>query len=103
MTHLGTQSISYGQKKYHDSNCQFDSRALKVKNLPNLLAFRYRATYRWKAFNEGYNVYSDFISIEGLKKKLWASKITGVPILGISRLPSWESQDKMTFGCWPRG
>jgi len=24
-----------------------------------------------------------------------------VLILGISRLPTWESQDKMTFGCSP--
>jgi hypothetical protein len=32
MTHLDTSNISYGQKKGHESNCQFDSRPLKVKN-----------------------------------------------------------------------
>jgi hypothetical protein len=44
-----------------------------------------------------------FISIEGLQKKLWASKVARVPILGISGLPTWEPRDKMTFGCWPCG
>jgi hypothetical protein len=29
--------------------------------------------------------------------------IARVPILGISGLPSWESRDKMTFGCRVRG
>jgi hypothetical protein len=32
-----------------------DSRPLKVGNRPNLLGYRQRATYRWKALNEGYN------------------------------------------------
>jgi hypothetical protein len=36
-------------------------------------------------------------------KKLWPSKVQGVPILGIPGFPSWESQDKMTFGCSPHG
>jgi hypothetical protein len=38
------------------------------------------------------------ISIRGLHKKLWVSKVAGVPILEISRLPTWECWDKMTFG-----
>jgi hypothetical protein len=61
------------------------------------------ATYSWKAFNEGYNFPLDLISIGGLHKELWTSKIVGVPISRISRLPTWESQDKMTFGCKPHG
>jgi len=39
------------------------------------------------------------ISIKGLNKKLWASKIAGVSISRILGLLSWESRDKMTFGC----
>ncbi len=39
MTHLGTQNISYGQKKGQESSCQFDSRPLKVRNLHDLLTF----------------------------------------------------------------
>jgi hypothetical protein len=41
-------------------------------------------TYHWKALNKGYKFAVDFILIGGLHKKLWASKLVGVPILGIS-------------------
>jgi len=47
---------------------------------------RWRATYRWKFFNEGYNFALDFISIRGLQTKLWAPKVAGVPTLAISGL-----------------
>jgi hypothetical protein len=40
------------------------------------------ATYHGKAFDEGYNFTLDLTSIEGLHKKLWASKVMGDPILG---------------------
>jgi len=45
----------------------------------------------------------ELTSIEGLNKKLWISKVTKVPILGISGLPTLESRDKMTFECNPFG
>jgi len=80
MTHLGTKNISYGQKKGRESNCQFDSRPLKVRNRPNFLACRWCATYDWKTFNKVYNFALDLTSIEGLNIKLWASKVTRVPI-----------------------
>jgi hypothetical protein len=54
ITHLNTWNISYGQKKGLESNWQFDSRPLKVKNLPDFHACRRRATYHWKAFSENY-------------------------------------------------
>jgi hypothetical protein len=50
--------------------------------------FRWRATYRWKALDKGYNFDLKFISIEGLYKKLWPFKVPRVPILEISRLPT---------------
>ncbi len=87
MTHLDTWNTSYGQKKGRESNWQFDFRALKVGNYPNFLVCRWRATYRWKFLNEGYNFVLDLNSIEGLQRKLWAPKVAGVPTLGISRLP----------------
>jgi hypothetical protein len=34
MSHLDIYSLSYGQKKGRESNCQFDSRPLKVGNRP---------------------------------------------------------------------
>jgi hypothetical protein len=43
MTHLDIWNTSYGQKKGKDSNWQFDSRPLKIKNWPNFLTCRWRA------------------------------------------------------------
>ncbi len=45
MTHLDILNTSYGQKKNQESNWQFDSRPLKVKNWPDFLAWWWRATY----------------------------------------------------------
>jgi len=59
----------------------------KVGNRPNFLVCKGRATYHWRALNEGYNFSSDLISIGGLHTKLWGPKFTGVPTLAISRLP----------------
>jgi hypothetical protein len=87
MTHLDIWNISYGQKKGRESNWQFDSRPLKVKNRPNFLICRWRATHRWKALEEGYNFALNFISIGGLHAKLWGPKVVGGPTLGISGLP----------------
>jgi hypothetical protein len=70
MTHLDIWNTSYGQK-----------------NWPYFLAFRWRAIYRWKAFNKGYLFALDLISIRGLHAKLWAPKVAAVPILVILGLP----------------
>jgi len=53
---------------------------IKSQESPWSTMCRWRATYHWKAFNEGYNFALDFTSIGGLHKKLWASKIVRVPI-----------------------
>jgi hypothetical protein len=68
-------------------NWQFDSRPLKVGNQPDSLAFRRRATYLWKALDEGYNFSSDHIAIRGLHKKLCALKVAEVSVDAISGLP----------------
>jgi hypothetical protein len=50
-------------------------------------------TYHCKTLGKGYNFSLDFISIGGLHKKLWASKVNGVPIsriLGVTT-PLWPS------------
>jgi hypothetical protein len=88
MTHLDTENISYGQKEGQESNCQFDFQSLKVNSSPDLLTCRWRATYCWKSLDKGYNFALDLTLIGGLHKKLWASKIIGIPI---SRLLTWES------------
>jgi len=46
MSHLDIFSISYGKKKGRESNWQFDSRPLKVRNRPNPGVCRWSATQR---------------------------------------------------------
>jgi hypothetical protein len=87
MTHLDIWNTSYGPKKRWESNWQFDSRPLEVKNRPNFLMCRWHVTYYWKSLDKGYNFPSYLISIRGLHAKLWAPKVTRVPTMGILRLP----------------
>ncbi len=87
ITHLDIWNTSYGQKKGRESNWQFDFRPLKVRSRPDFLAWRWRATYHWKALDEGYNFASDLISIEDLYAKLWGLKVARVSTLVISGLP----------------
>jgi hypothetical protein len=44
-------------------DCQFDSPPEKVRNQPDLLVCGRRATYCWKALDEGYNFALERISI----------------------------------------
>jgi hypothetical protein len=101
MTHLDTWNTSYGQKKGQKSNWQFDSQPLKIKNHPNFLAYKWYATYHWKDLNGGYNFILDFIAIEGLQTRLWAPKLSGVLILGISTLPLWSPGTKCHLDAGP--
>jgi len=87
MAHLNIWNTSYGQKKGRESNCQFDSRPQKVGNRLNLLSYKGRAIYRWKALDESYNFTLDRIAIRGLLAKSWGSKVAGVPFGAISGLP----------------
>jgi hypothetical protein len=99
ISHLDIWNISYGQKKGQESNCKFHFRPLKVKNRPNLLVDRERATYRWKDLDKSYNFSLDRISIRGLLVKLWGSKVAGVPTWAISGLPLGSPGTKSPFGC----
>ncbi len=90
----GSQTASLREK---------DSQPLKVKNRPDLLSCRQRATYRWKAFDEGYNFALDRIAIGGLHKKLCALKVVGVLVGGISGLSRGSPGREKPFGCRPRG
>jgi hypothetical protein len=82
---FGHLNISYGQKKSRESNWQFDSRSLKVKNQLDFLVYMWHATYRWKALDNDYHFALDLISIKGLHVKLWGPKVAGVLTLGIPR------------------
>ncbi len=94
MTHLNICNTSYGRKKGWESNWQFDSQPLKVKNCPNFLACRWRATYHWKALNKGYNFDLDFITIRSFHEKLWAPKVARVPFVKIPRIPLGSLRQK---------
>jgi hypothetical protein len=71
----------------------------KVKNRPDLLGCRGRATYRWKALNKTYNFALNYISIQGLLTKLWGSKVARVPIGAISGLSLRSPEREKPFGC----
>jgi hypothetical protein len=71
---------------------------LKVENRLDFLACRCHATYRWKALKKGYNLASNLISIRDLHVKLWAPKVTGVPVVRISRLPLEGPETKWHLG-----
>jgi hypothetical protein len=70
-----------------ESNWQFDSWPLKVRNRHDFLMCRWCATYRWKALDKGYNFSLNLISIRGLHAKLWARKIAWVLTVRILKLP----------------
>ncbi len=101
MVHLSTWNTSYGWEKGHESKYQFDSRSLKVTNRFDLLVFKWRATYYWKALDEGYIFAFNLTSIKGFHKKLWAYKVAGVPISRILRLSTWESWERWHLGVAP--
>jgi len=80
MGHLDICDTSYGKKKGQESNWQFDSRPLKVKNRPDPNACRWSAIHYWKYLEESYKFASDLILIEGLNKELWPRKVPKVQI-----------------------
>jgi len=73
--HLDICSPSYGQKKGRESNCQFDSRPLKVENRPLPDVALRSATRRWKALDESYNFGSELVPIRVWGEELWASQV----------------------------
>jgi hypothetical protein len=78
MSHLDICSTSYSWKKGRESNCQFDSRPLKVRNQPDPGVCRWSATHHWKALKESYKFVLDLVPIGGQSKKLWMPKVPGV-------------------------
>jgi len=86
MGHLDIWNTSYGKKKGRQSNCQFDSRPLKVRNRLDLIAWRWSAIHRWKALEENYKFALDLMPIGGLSKELWPRKVPKVQTEIISGL-----------------
>ncbi len=93
MNHLDICNLSYGQKKGRESNWQFDSQPLKVRNRPLPDIFSRSATWRWKALDERYNFGSNLVSIRTWGEKLWTPKVPGIQTEIISGL-HFESPGK---------
>jgi hypothetical protein len=87
MSHLDICSISYGKKKGRESNWQFDSRPLKVRNRPDPDACRWSAAHCWKVVDESYKFALNLIPIGGLGKEVCRRKVAGVQTGTISGLP----------------
>jgi len=102
MGHLDVCSISYGQNKGQESNWQFDSRPLKVRNRPDPGVCKWSATHRWKALKENYKFALDLIQIGGLSKKLWRHKVPGVQMGTISGLHLGSPGTKKAIRVWVR-
>jgi hypothetical protein len=100
MNHLDIYSSSYGKKKGWESNWQFDSRPLKVKNWPDPGVCRWSAAHRWKDIKESYKFALDLIPIGGLSKELWTRKVLGVQTGTVSRLllGSLETKSHLDVG-----
>jgi hypothetical protein len=90
MGHLDICSTSYVPKKGRESNWQFDSRPVKLRNWPDPGVCKGSATHRWKALKESYNVSLDLILIRGLIKDLWPCEVSGVHFGTISG-QFWDS------------
>jgi hypothetical protein len=104
MSHSDICSTSYGQKKGRESNCQFDSRLLKVGNRPNPSVCRWSATHRRKALKESYKFALDLIPIRGLSWELWAPKVPRVQTGTVSGLflGSLETKSRLDVGATER-
>jgi len=78
IAHLDICSPSYGQKKGRESNWQFDSRPLKVRNRPLPDVALRSVTRRWKALDESYNFGLELVLIRVWGEELWPSKVLGL-------------------------
>jgi len=86
MGHLDICNTCYGKKKGRESNWQFDSQPLKIKNRLNPGACRWNAIHHWKNLKKNYKFDLKLIPIGGMNKKLWPCKVPGVQtgtILGL--------------------
>jgi hypothetical protein len=86
IAHLDIYSSSYGQKKGQESNCQFDSRPLKVGNRPLSDVASWSATRRWKALDERYNFGLELVSIQVWSEELQPFKVPRLQPGTVSRL-----------------
>ncbi len=104
IAHLDICSPSYGQKKGRESNWQFDSRPLKVRNRPLPDLQIESAIRRWKDLDTGYKFGWDVVTIRRRSRELWAPKVSGLrpgqfrDNFETPTRKSRESREKVTLG-----
>jgi hypothetical protein len=104
MTHLDICNTSYGKKKGQESNWQFDSWPLKVKNWPDptwcvQLKCNTSLESSWGELQVCFRPHPNQRSEQGVM----ISQSPGSPNHDNFGTPPWESLDKKSFGCRCRG
>jgi hypothetical protein len=100
--HLDICNPSYGQTKGRESNWQFDSRPLKVRNRPFSDLWIESAIRLSKTLDEAYKFGLDLVAIRLCSRELWAPKVLGLQpgqFRDNFRTPKLESREKVPFGC----
>ncbi len=100
IAHLDIWNTSYGQKKGRESNWQFESRPLKVKNWPDFLAY----SSVWHTFEKLSTRATTLLRPHYNRRS--AREVTRFqsrrnPSWGNFGTPTWESWDKKTIWMWP--
>jgi hypothetical protein len=98
MIHLDISSPSYGQKKGRESNWQFDSRPLKVRNRPESDVCKRSATWRWKAQRDLQDCFRPHPNRRS-EQKVMVTQSPGSANWDSFGTPLWESREKVPFGC----
>jgi hypothetical protein len=99
MSHSNICSTSYGQNKGQESNWQFDSRPLKVRNRPD------PSMYRWSADTPLERSKGElqlcFRPHPNRRSKLgfMSSQSPRSPNRDSLGIPPWDSRNKKPFGC----
>jgi hypothetical protein len=92
MNHLDICNTSYGRKKGRESNWQFDSWPLKVRNRPDPSVCKWNATHCWKVcFRPHPNQRSE--------REIMNAHSLESPNRDNFKTPLWESWEKVSFGC----
>jgi hypothetical protein len=102
MNYLDICSTSYGRKKGCESNCQFDSRPLKVGNRPDPML----AGGVWHTVGKLLKRTTSYFRPHPNRRfelGVMSSQSPRSPNRDIFETPPWESWDKKPFGCGCRG
>jgi hypothetical protein len=96
-------STSYGKKKGRKSNCQFDSRPLKVGNRPDLRCVQGEFNKPLESSQRELQLYFKPRPNQRSEQRVIVLQSCRSPNHGSFRTPLWESQDKKSFGCGCHG